>query len=170
MYDLLLRALLASPPDHPTLLHLVRTWPPGLYSMPALTDAVVGRVKRAPPAAAVPAASAAAAGGAAGQQAAAGETRELWLLLSHLYERQVGHPLVVLPVCYACVPAVIGHLRLAFGLQSCGALTAATLTFILPTAQPFLTACEKQVLGTPNPHNSCCSYTHCPSIPPSLPC
>jgi hypothetical protein len=46
----------------------VRRWPLGLFSTPSLIDAVVGRMKRGGP---------------------GSDTRELWLLLSHLYESQV---------------------------------------------------------------------------------
>lgn len=77
VYDLVLHSLLPNHADHATLLHLARTWPPGLFSGTSLVEAVVARMKRPP-------AGAAGAGAGGG-----GEMRELWLLLSHLYERQV---------------------------------------------------------------------------------
>ena len=42
-YEMVLHAFLLSPADHPRLLKLLETWPPHLYSLPALTQAVVQR-------------------------------------------------------------------------------------------------------------------------------
>lgn len=45
-YRMVLDAFLLSAADHPRLLSLLHTWPPDLYSLPALTEAVVHRVYR----------------------------------------------------------------------------------------------------------------------------
>ncbi|KAL6759854.1 hypothetical protein V8C86DRAFT_1228689 [Haematococcus lacustris] len=71
VYDMVLTALLANPSDHPLLLKLVRSWPPGLFSAPALVDAVVARMKRS------------------GTEGA--DSQELWRLLALLYESQGHH-------------------------------------------------------------------------------
>lgn len=42
-YRMVLDAFLLSAADHPRLLSLLHTWPPDLYSLPALTEAVVHR-------------------------------------------------------------------------------------------------------------------------------
>lgn len=42
-YELVLHAFLLAPADHERLLALLRAWPPSLYSIPALTEAVVQR-------------------------------------------------------------------------------------------------------------------------------
>ena len=42
-YELVLHAFLLAPVDHERLLMLLRAWPPSLYSIPALTEAVLQR-------------------------------------------------------------------------------------------------------------------------------
>ncbi len=63
---MVLRSLLISAEDHKTLLELVRCWPPGLFSMPTLVDAVEARMKKPD-----------------------GDGPDLWALLALLYQRQV---------------------------------------------------------------------------------
>jgi len=48
-YEMVLHAFLLSPADHPQLLTLVEAWPSHLYSLPALTQAVVQRSALPPP-------------------------------------------------------------------------------------------------------------------------
>jgi len=48
-YELVLHAFLLAPADHERLLALLRAWPPALYSIPALTEAVVQRRARHAP-------------------------------------------------------------------------------------------------------------------------
>jgi len=48
-YELVLHAFLLAPADHERLLALLRAWPPALYSIPALTEAVVQRRARRSP-------------------------------------------------------------------------------------------------------------------------
>ena len=47
-YEMVLHAFLLSPADHPRLLQLVEAWPPHLYSLPTLTQAVVQRCASPP--------------------------------------------------------------------------------------------------------------------------
>lgn len=42
-YEMVLHSFLLVPQDHPRLLTFVRTWPPALYSVPALTEATLQR-------------------------------------------------------------------------------------------------------------------------------
>eukprot|EP00198_Chlamydomonas_reinhardtii_P010064 XP_001699401.1 vacuolar assembly protein [Chlamydomonas reinhardtii] len=46
VYDMALQSLLPSPADHPTLLAVAKSWPPGAFSMAALADAVAARLRR----------------------------------------------------------------------------------------------------------------------------
>ena len=52
-YEMVLHAFLLSPGDHPRLLDALRRWPPDLYSIPALTQAVLQRCAAAPSAASI---------------------------------------------------------------------------------------------------------------------
>ncbi|GIL59329.1 hypothetical protein Vafri_14226 [Volvox africanus] len=108
VYDMALQSLLLNPADHPTLVSLVHTWPPGCYSLAALADAVAARLRRLqhqypqpqPPNTAV-------AHGAATATAASGTTvtdggvgvgsDSLWQLLAWLYEQQ-GRPDLALSI------------------------------------------------------------------------
>ena len=116
MYDMALQSLLPSPADHPTLLAVAKSWPPGAFSMAALADAVAARLRRLQQqqqaaATAATAATAARGGGGGGTGGAAGgagasgaaplpavdvgggeggAADPLWQLLAWLYEQQVG--------------------------------------------------------------------------------
>ncbi|KAF5836122.1 hypothetical protein DUNSADRAFT_6375 [Dunaliella salina] len=65
LYDIVLASLLSQPEHHATALKMVRSWPPSLFSMPQLMEAVASRMKRP-----------------------GGESRELALIMAELYERQ----------------------------------------------------------------------------------
>ncbi|KAG1680753.1 hypothetical protein FOA52_008086 [Chlamydomonas sp. UWO 241] len=73
-YEMILRSLLIDPSDHAMLLRLVRSWPPGLFSVPALQDAVAARMARP-----------------------GGDDEHMWRLLSLLYVRQ-GRPELCLTI------------------------------------------------------------------------
>ncbi|PNW86054.1 hypothetical protein CHLRE_03g209281v5 [Chlamydomonas reinhardtii] len=123
VYDMALQSLLPSPADHPTLLAVAKSWPPGAFSMAALADAVAARLRRLQQqqqaaATAATAATAARGGGGGGTGGAAGgagasgaaplpavdvgggeggAADPLWQLLAWLYEQQ-GRPDLALSI------------------------------------------------------------------------
>ncbi|GIL83995.1 hypothetical protein Vretifemale_12716 [Volvox reticuliferus] len=105
-----LQSLLLNPADHPTLVSLTHSWPPGCYSLAALADAVAARLRRLqhqhpqpqPPNLTIApgAATAATASGAGVADAGAGGgpgSDSLWQLLAWLYEQQ-GRPDLALSI------------------------------------------------------------------------